>query len=227
MFKHVFLQIETMPTDTIIESTNIVGLVSELGILGIIILALLFILSCITVYVTIERYSAIKRADNHDSNFMNMIKDFVSSGNIAAAKDLCARTDSPDARMIEKGVNRIGKSLRDIDAAIENQGNLEIYKLEKRMNLLATISGAAPMLGFLGTVTGMIKTFHDLSTGNIGADELSGGIYEAMFTTAAGLAVGILAFVAYNLLTSMIGKVIFQMEANNVAFIDLLQEPSK
>lgn len=208
-------------------TSNAFDMISQIGIFGIIVMVLIFILSMITVYISIERYFAIKKAGDIDKDFMNRVRDFVASGNIAGAQAWCEKTDSPIAHMIGKGVNRIGKSVKDIKESIHNQGDLEVYKLEKGLNLIATIAGAAPMLGFLGTVTGMINTFKDLADGNSAAADLAGGLYEAMFTTAFGLAAGLLAFIAFNLLTSMIESVIFKMEANSVDFIDLLQEPSK
>lgn len=229
----IFLQITSTATDTLSSTTtevttsSLFSMLGQIGFFGLFIMALIFVLSVITVYITIERYTAIKKAGNIDENFMNRVKDFVANGNIAGAKDWCEKEDSPIAHMIGKGVSRIGKSVKDIQATIENQGNLEVTRLEKGMNVLATISGAAPMLGFLGTVTGMITTFKDLAEGNTGAGDLAGGLYEAMFTTAFGLAAGIISYVAYNLLTSMIDKVIFKMEANSTEFIDMLQEPSK
>lgn len=229
----IFLQITSTATDTVattsteVTTSSLFSMLGQIGFFGLFIMALIFVLSVITVYITIERYTAIKKAGNIDENFMNRVKDFVANGNIAGAKDWCEKEDSPIAHMIGKGVSRIGKSVKDIQATIENQGNLEVTRLEKGMNVLATISGAAPMLGFLGTVTGMITTFKDLAEGNTGAGELAGGLYEAMFTTAFGLAAGIISYVAYNLLTSMVDKVIFKMEANSTEFIDMLQEPSK
>jgi biopolymer transport protein ExbB len=210
-----------------ITTSSVFSMLSQIGYFGLFIMSLIFVLSVISVYITVERYMAIKKASTIDENFMNRIRDFVASGNIAGAKDWCDKEDSPIAHMIGKGVVRIGKSLKDIQASIENQGNLEVGRLEKGMNVLATISGAAPMLGFLGTVTGMIATFKDLAEGNTGAGDLAGGLYEAMFTTAFGLAAGIIAFVAYNMLTSKLDKMILKMEAASIDFIDLLQEPSK
>ena len=158
---------------------------------------------------------------------MNNIRANVSSGSIEAAKALCKNTDSPLARMVEKGLQRIGKPLRDIDAAIENVGNLELFKLEKNLSTLATISGAAPMLGFFGTVTGMIQAFFDMSNApSVTPKLLAGGIYQALMTTAFGLFIGILAFLAYNTLVANVEKVVFKMEKTTVDFMDLLQEPS-
>lgn len=189
----------------------------------------LVILSFIAVYIFVERYMTIKKARKEDSQFMNLIKDFVASGNIHSAQDLCNKTDHPLARMMAKGVMRIGRPLKDIETAVENVGKIEVGKLEKNMGTLATIAGAAPMIGFLGTVTGMIRAFYNMSKAgnNIDPGLLSGGIYEAMITTAAGLVVGIIAFIGYNFLVSMIDKVVHNLETRSVEFLDLLQEPSK
>lgn len=185
------------------------------------------ILSIIAVYIFFERYFAIKRASQTDINFMNKIKDYIHDDKIDSALALCSSTDSPVARMIEKGLQRIGRPLNDINAAIENIGNLEVSKLEKSLPMLATVSGAAPMIGFLGTVMGMIRAFYDMSNAgnNIDVGLLSNGIYTAMVTTVAGLMVGILAYLAYNILVARVEKVIFQLEANTTEFMDLLNEP--
>jgi len=197
------------------------------GYIGIVIVFTLFILSIIGTYIFIERYLTIKKASRIDESFMNNIRANVVSGNIPAAKALCQSTDSPIARMVEKGIMRIGKPLRDIDTAIENVGNLEIFKLEKNLSTLATIAGAAPMLGFFGTVTGMILAFYTMSTANdITPTALAGGIYQALMTTAIGLLIGILAFLAYNTLVANVQKVVYKMERTTVDFMDLLQEPS-
>lgn len=187
------------------------------------------ILSIIAIYIFFDRFMAIKKASQIDNKFMLNIKDFVTNGNIEAAKSMARNTDSPIARMVEKGLMRIGRPLNDITTSIENVGRLEIYKLENKLSTLATISGAAPMLGFLGTVTGMIRAFFNMANAenSINPGMLAGGIYEAMVTTAAGLAVGIVAYVCYNYLVSMVEKVVHQMEATTVEFIDLLQEPAK
>ncbi len=185
--------------------------------------------SVIAVYIIFERYFAIKKSSKDDPNFMNNIRDFISSGNIDAARALCRNTISPIARMIEKGIARIGKPLGDIEKAIENVGNIEVVKLEKGLSLLATCASAAPMLGFLGTVTGMIRAFYNMSkAGNtVELGVLSGGMYEAMVTTVAGLIVGIFALVSYNLLSAMVQKVIYKMENTSIEFLDLLHEPAK
>lgn len=219
---HTLLQItETAPSS---ESINLIDLTMKGGPIMI----PLAILSIIAVYLTIERFLTLKKASKLEANFMANIKDLVLNGNIKGAKALCERTNSPIARMIEKGVTRIGKPLQDIDTSIHNVGNIEINKLETGMPTLATISGAAPMLGFLGTVTGMVTAFHKMSTAgaNLTVSLLAGGIYEALVTTVAGLIIGIFAYIAYNQLTSMIEKIIHRMEATAVEFIDLLQEPA-
>lgn len=186
------------------------------------------LLSIIAVYLTLERYFTIRKAGILDSAFMGNIKTMVLNGEIKSAQTLCHSNGSPIGLMIEKGLSRIGKPLKDISVAVENVGKLEVYKLEKGMPLLATISGAAPMLGFLGTVTGMIRTFNQMqdSGQQITADLLSGGIGEAMMTTVAGLVVGIFAYIGYNLLSSMINKVVYKMEATSVEFLDILHEPA-
>ncbi len=186
------------------------------------------ILSLVAIYLCIERYVTIKKAGQLDSKFMATIKSEVLEGDIKGAQRHCQDKATPVALMIAKGLSRIGKPLEDISVAVENVGKLEVYKLEKGMPILATIAGAAPMLGFLGTVTGMIKTFNQLqeSGEQITADLLSGGIGEAMMTTVAGLIVGIFAYIAYNLLSSMINKVVYNMEASSVEFLDILHEPS-
>ena len=187
------------------------------------------ILSLIAVYVIIERYLVIRKASRDETSFMNNIRDFIKNGNIDAARSLSHNTVSPIARMIEKGVSRIGKPLADIEKAIENTGNIEIFKLERGLSLLATCAGAAPMLGFLGTVTGMVRAFYNMSQAGeqIKLNLLSGGMYEAMITTVAGLIVGICALIGYNLLASMVQKIIFKLESSTIDFMDLLQEPAK
>ena len=187
------------------------------------------VLSIIAVYIFVERYFAIRKASKTDENFMNRIKDYIHDGKIESALALCRSTDSPIARMIEKGIQRIGRPLSDISTAIENVGRLEVFKLERGLPALATAAGGAPMLGFLGTVTGMVKAFYDMSMAgnNIDIGILSSGIYEAMVTTVAGLLVGIIAYFAYNILVANVEKVVNDLEANTTEFMDLLNEPVK
>ncbi len=201
----------------------------ELAFKGGWIMIPIFILSIIAVYIFFERFIAIRNASKIDNNFMDMIKDYIHEGRIDSAVTLCETTDTPVSRMIAKGIKRIGRPLNDVSTAIENVGNLEISKLEKGLNALATVSGAAPMIGFLGTVIGMIQAFYDMSLAgsNIDIGHLSGGIYTAMVTTVAGLTVGIIAYFAYNILVSRVEKVVFKMEAHTTEFMDLLNEPAK
>ncbi len=214
--------IDAIPTE---EKLNILSLTLKGGYFMI----PLVVLSVIAVYIFIERYQKIRKARKEDPAFMNQLRDHVVSGNIHSAQDLCNNTDHPLARMLSKGVLRIGRPLKDIEASVENVGKIEIGKLETNLSALATIAGAAPMIGFLGTVTGMIKAFYNMSKAgnNIDPALLSGGIYEAMVTTAAGLIVGIMAYIGYNVLVSMIEKVIHNLETRSMEFFDLLQEPSK
>lgn len=211
------------------QTLSILELITSGGTGGTIIMAALFVLSIIAVYIFIERFISIKKASEEDINFMNQIKDFIHDGKLEAARSLCKSTPTPISRMIEKGVNRIGKPLVDIGAAIENTGKLELFKLEKNLATLATISGAAPMIGFLGTVIGMILAFHQMASagGNIDVGMLSEGIYTAMVTTVAGLIVGIVAYIGYNLLVAKVEKVVFKMEARTTEFLDILNEPAK
>ncbi|MGB0429180.1 MAG: MotA/TolQ/ExbB proton channel family protein [Bacteroidia bacterium] len=188
----------------------------------------LFLLFVLAIYIFFERYLSIKKGSVENPTVMNKIKDYIKEGDLDLALDLCQRTNTPITRMVEKGLTRIGTPLKEIHASVENVGNLEVYKLEKNLATMATISGAAPMIGFLGTVTGMIKAFYNLSKAgnNIDPGQLAGGIYEAMVTTAFGLGVGIIAYVGYNYLTSLVEKLVYRMEATSVEFIDLLQEPA-
>jgi len=210
-----------------VGSQSFIDLIVQGGPIGIVIVIILVVLSLIGMYIFIERYLTIKRAARIDQGFMNNIRANVGAGNIQAARALCQNTDSPVARMVEKGLMRIGKPLRDIDAAVENVGNLEIFKLEKNLPTLASIAGAAPMIGFFGTVTGMIIAFYRMATEqNVTPDVLAGGIYQALITTAFGLFVGILSFIGYNILVANVDKVVFKMERSTVEFMDLLQEPT-
>ena len=220
-----FLQADIEPT---VERQGLIDIIMQGGPLGIAIMVTLFVLSIIALYIFLERYFTIQRAGRIDESFMNNVKTNVQAGNIDAARALCQTTDSPVARLVDKGIQRIGKPLADIESAIENVGNLEIFKLEKGLSTLASIAGAAPMIGFFGTVTGMILAFYKMATAeNISPEILADGIYQALLTTAFGLFVGILAFIGYNILVSNVSKVMFKMEHSTVEFMDLLQEPSK
>jgi biopolymer transport protein ExbB len=230
---HTLLQITPTGTDLLMEeepvekTLSIIELVTSGGLGGQLIMGVLFILSIIAIYIFIERLSALKKASKEDENFMNQIRDHVLAGRLDEGVKLCQRTDSPIARMLEKGISRVGKPLNDISAAIENTGKLEVYRMENNLATLATISGAAPMIGFLGTVIGMIVAFHEMANagGQINVEMLSKGIYTAMTTTVAGLVVGIIAYMGYNLLVTRVSKVVYKMEARSTEFLDLLHEP--
>lgn len=187
------------------------------------------LLSILAIYIFFERYSAINKASKIDANFMNRIKDYVHDGKLESAFALCQSFHNPAARMIEKGIQRIGRPLNDVSSAIENVGKLEIYKLEKSLPLLATVSGGAPMIGFLGTVIGMVKAFVEMANAgnNVNVSQLSEGIYVALVTTIAGLIVGIIAYFAYNILVARVEKVVYMLEGTTTEFMDLLNEPAK
>ena len=233
--KSLLLQINIV-SDTITQANNaneiiveektlsILELITSGGTGGNLIMIALALLSIISVYLFFERFNTIKRASKQDPSFFSSIKNYVEDNDLKAAKTLCKNTDSSVARMLEKGIDRIDKPMTDISASIENQGKLEIYQLENNLANLATIAGAAPMIGFLGTVIGMIIAFHEMASagGNIDIEMLSKGIYTAMVTTVAGLVVGIIAYIAYNLLVSKVEKVIFMLEATTTEFMDLL-----
>lgn len=193
---------------------------------GWIMYPLVFLLA-LGIYIFLERYFAINKASKLDITFMDRIKEKIHSGKIEEARTLCEATDSPVSRMAAKGLSRLGRPLNDINAAVENVGNLEISRLERRLPILASISGGAPMIGFLGTVIGMIKAFYDMASAgnNIDVGLLSSGIYTAMVTTVAGLIVGIIAYFAYNYLVAKIEHVVYNLESETLVFLDLLNEP--
>lgn len=209
------------------KTLSIYKLIIDGGLGGQIIISILFVLLATSLYIYFERFFTIKAATKVDKNFMNQIKDYISNGKLEAASDLCTKTNSPTARLIEKGISRIGKPLDDINKAIENAGKLEVYQLERNVSVIATIAGAAPMIGFLGTVIGMIVAIHEIANagGQIDIKLLSDGLYTAMTTTVAGLIVGIIAYITYNHIVVRTDKVMYQMEAKTVEFLDLLNEP--
>jgi biopolymer transport protein ExbB len=229
----LLLQINTpemQNTQEPVETTlSVLDLMTSGGIGGQMIMLTLLVLSIIAIYIFSERLGAINRAAKEDINFMNQIRDFIKDGKLEAGLTLCRNTNTPVARMLEKGISRIGRPLNDIAAAIENTGKLEVYKLERNLPTLATVAGAAPMIGFLGTVIGMILAFHKMANagGQINVEMLSQGIYTAMATTVAGLIVGIVAYIGYNMLVSRVEKVIYKMEARSTEFLDLLHTPVK
>ena len=198
------------------------------GVFSVVLMCILIALLLVMVFIFVDRFIAIRKATTVDANFMNRIRDFISEGNIDAAIDLCRRTNSPIARLVEKGIERIGRPMSDIQTAIENVANVEVAKLEASLPWLSSIAGGAPMIGFLGTVVGMVQVFMNMSANQSGAIELSqlsNGMYVAMVTTVGGLIVGIPAYFAYNYLVARIEKLVFRMEATTIAFMDILNQP--
>ena len=228
----IFSLLQAVDTTTLMEAAplqqemklSLIDLAAKGGWLMIVLL----LLSIIAIYIFGNKWWLIYKAGQIDKNFMNDIRDMIHDGKIKSAIDLCQRYDSPVARLVEKGIERIGRPLQDIQTAVENMGNVEVARLEKGLPMLATIAGGAPMIGFLGTVTGLIQAFFKMSTAgnNIDITLLSGGIYEAMVTTVGGLFVGIIAYFGYNFLTSQISNLVFKMESTTIEFIDMLHEPS-
>lgn len=219
----VFAQIVTSSSAPADESLSVIDLAIKGGFMMIPIL----LCSFIAIYVFVERILTINKANQSPDAFIGRIKEMVLRGDISGAKLLCSQFDSPIARMIEKGVARIGSPLKNIEASIENVAKIELFKLEKNLSILATVSGSAPMMGFLGTVIGMVQAFIAIAQeeGSVSPKLLSSGIYTAMITTVAGLVVGILAYLAYNYLVTRVSKVVHKMEYSSIEFIDLLQEP--
>lgn len=230
MLKMTFLLFILQEGPAAVESTSTAKLtLLDLAIKGGWVMIPIVLLSLVAAYIFIERYYVIRKASKEDINFMNRIKDYIHDGKLEAALALCRSTDSPSARMVEKGISRLGRPLQDISTAIENVGKLEIAKLEKSFPTLATITGAEPMLGFLGTVIGMVRSFYAMSQAgnNIEVSLLSDGIYTALITTVAGLIVGILGYFAYNTLVVKVERVVFNLEATLTEFMDILNEPLK
>jgi len=225
-----FIQVLMQDVPAAAESTSQMKLtLLDLAIKGGWVMIPIVLLSFVAAYIFIERFYVIRKASKEDTNFMNRIKDYIHDGKVDAALALCKSTDTPSARMIEKGISRLGRPLQDISTAIENVGKLEISKLEKSFPTLATITGAEPMLGFLGTVIGMVQSFYAMSQAgnNIEVSLLSDGIYTALITTVAGLIVGILGYFAYNTLVVRVERVVFNLEATLTEFMDILNEPLK
>jgi len=210
------------------KTLRVIDLILNSGTAGLVIIIILFIMLFIAFLIYFERLSAINAASKIDPGFMNQIRQYIKAGDLQSAEMLARQSQSPVGHLIAKGISRIGKPLDDIVKAIENAGKLEVYQLEKNVSILAMIAGAAPMLGFLGTVIGMILAFHNMATsgGKIEVQALAQGIYTAMTTTVAGLIVGIIAYVFYNHLVVKTDKIVHQMEANVVEFLDVLNEPA-
>lgn len=210
------------------KTLSLLELIKNGGLGGQLIIGVLFVLLLMVTYIYFERLFAIRSAVKVTPNFMPQIRSFVMNGKLDGAQQLCVQENVPVARLISKGLSRIGRPLDDINTAIENAGRLEVYQLEKNISILATISGAAPMLGFLGTVIGMILSIFEISNagGNIDMQLLADGLYTAMTTTVAGLIVGIVGYICYNHLVVKINKAVYQMEASSFEFLDLLNEPA-
>ena len=223
---------------TLLQTAEVVEQVTEAGQMSLWqlfnsggwLMWVLLALGGVTIFIFVERCLAIRKASKGmNMGFMNRIRDAISDGNIRAAIDMCRRSDTPIARMGEKGIERLGRPMADVQSAIENVANLEVSRLENGLPFLATIAGGAPMIGFLGTVLGMVQTFMDMSAagGTVDMALLSGGMYVAMITTVGGLIVGIPAYFGYNYLVAEIEKLVFRMEANSIAFMDILNQPAQ
>lgn len=224
----IFLQaadVVASAADTTQQATTMS--MGDLFLAGGWIMWVLLALGGVMVFIFVERFIAIRKASNIDDNFMNRIRDFIFEGKVNSAVELCKSTDSPVARMIEKGIGRLGRPMADVQSAIENEANLEVSKLENGLPALATIAGGAPMIGFFGTVVGMVQAFMTLSAagGTVDMNLLSSGMYVAMITTVGGLAVGIPAYFGYNYLVARIERLVFRMESNSIAFMDILNQP--
>jgi len=211
----------TLPTEAQI---NIIDLAQKGGWIMIVLL----LLSLVAFFIFIQRFLIIRRANKSDEGFMNRIKDYICEGKIESALNLCRKTKNPSARMIEKGISRLGRPMNDVLVAIENVGNIEVAKLEKGLSILSTIVAGAPMLGFLGTVTGMVRAFFDMANAgtNVDISLLSSGIYEALITTVGGLIVGIITLFGYNYLVAQVDNVVNNLESRTMEFMDLLNEPA-
>ena len=232
----ILAQAATQTIDSIGNMTNLTEVTSgkemnmlDMAFKGGWIMIVLGLLSVACFYILFERMYFIRKAGKEDPMFMDKIKDYILTGEIKAAINYCRATNTPSARMIEKGISRVGRPINDVQVAIENVGNLEVAKLEKGLPIMATIAGGAPMIGFLGTVTGMVRAFWEMANAgnNIDITLLSSGIYEAMITTVGGLIVGIIAMFAYNYLVTLVDGVVNKMEAKTLAFMDLLNEPAQ
>jgi len=238
MINGIILQINQatgIVTDTMNKGATAAAPVTEQGISlwdmaqkGGPILIPIAILSVAAIYIFFERFFTIQRSAKIDMNFMNQIRDHVHHGNIEAARTLCKITKSPVARMVDKGLSRLGKPINEIEGAIENVGRLEVYKMEKNLGIMSSIAGLAPMFGFLGTIIGVIKIFYEINLQNsLEIGTISGGLYVKMISSACGLLVGIIAYAGYQFLIHRVDRVVNQMEINAVEFIDLLEEPVK
>lgn len=215
------MPVNTLPQQ---ESLSLMDLVAKGGWVMIPLAILLFL----ALFIFFERYFTIRKANRTESSLMMQIRQYILSGNVEAAISVCKNSNTPIARMLQKGLIRIGKPIKEIEGSIENVGKLEVSKLEKNINILGIIAGIAPMLGFVGTISGVIRIFYNISlAGEINIGLVSGGLYEKMITSAAGLIIGIFAYIGHHILTMMVDRVILKMETDAIDFIDLLEEPTR
>lgn len=223
------LQIDTLNTAATAASTTETGVnLFDLLKLGGWVMIPLVILFLVTVFVFFERLIAIRKASNIDNNFMNIIRDHIVNGNVTAARSFAKNTNNPVARIIDKGIQRIGKPIENIERSMENVGKLEIYNLERNLSILSLSAGTAPLLGFLGTIIGMFQLFYSLATGgDFTIQNMANGIYTKVITSATGLIIGLIAYVAHNFLTTQVDKTAYKMEASSAEFLDILQEPTR
>ena len=216
--------VTTATTPAAPEQLNLLQLIVKGGWVMIPIL----ILSIMGFYIFFERYFTLRKANKDESTLMAQVRELIKQGNLSSAISLCKQSNTPIGRMLQKGLLRIGKPIKEIEGSIENVGKLEVAKLEKNISILGIIAGIAPMLGFVGTISGVIKIFYNISlSDNISIGIIAGGLYEKMITSAAGLIVGILAYIGHHVLNLMVDKIILKLETESIDFIDLLEEPSK
>ena len=223
------LQIDSLNTAAAAASATDKGVnLFDLLTLGGWVMIPLVILFLITIFVFFERLIAIRKASNIDNNFMNIVRDHIVNGNVTAARSFAKNTNNPVARIIDKGIQRIGKPIENIERSMENVGKLEIYNLERNLSILSLSAGTAPLLGFLGTIIGMFQLFYSLATGgDFTIQNMANGIYTKVITSATGLIIGLIAYVAHNFLTTQVDKTAYRMEASSAEFLDVLQEPTR
>ena len=223
------LQIDSLNTASTAAAVTDTGVnLFDLLTLGGWVMIPLIILFLITIFVFFERVIAIRKASNIDNNFMNIIRDHIVNGNVTAARSFAKNTNNPVARIIDKGIQRIGKPIENIERSMENVGKLEIYNLERNLSILSLSAGTAPLLGFLGTIIGMFQLFYSLATGgDFTIQNMANGIYTKVITSATGLIIGLIAYVAHNYLTTQVDKTAYKMEASSAEFLDVLQEPTR
>ena len=228
MFLTFLLQIDTTGTGTSMASKNIFDIILQSGPLGVGIIAIQVLLVVVALYIFIERFLTIKAVVKEDDRVMQNLRANIGSGNIATIQSICASSDTPLARIVEKGLQRLGRPMPEIENAIENVGRVETFRLEKKVNYLSLIDRLAPMFGFLGTIMGVIKIFYDISlTDNLSVGVISGGLYQKMLTSAGGLLVGIIAFIGYYFLTMMLDEEVNKLERSSIEFMDMLHTPVK